>query len=270
MAFAVDTFLQCVRMTDYVNNASIIERENINPELMILKIRPDSGVITPFEPGQYGEIALPELIKSVKLERRAYSIASAKNTTDHYEFYLVCVPDGAVTSRLWELSKGDRVWLGPKVKGKFTLEPVPADSDIIAIATGTGLAPFVSMYRSYRGTNRWRSFTILHGVRHTRDLGYADQFNQWAAEDSSFFYIPTVTRAAAEDNWSGHAGRVNTVFEDGTYEKVTGRPFGPTRCQVFLCGNPAMIDSMELFLLGRGFKLHSKKDPGQIHLERYW
>jgi ferredoxin--NADP+ reductase len=257
-------------MSEYGNNATILSREDINPELMVLKVRPDSGVIVPFEPGQYGELALPELIQSAKLQRRAYSIASAKTTEDHYEFYVVCVQDGAITTKLWELKAGDRLWLGPKVKGKFTLEPVPPDSNIISIATGTGLAPFVSMYRSYRNTGKWRSFTIIHGVRFPHDLGYADELRAHAASDPNFFYIPTVTRAADGEGWTGHHGRVNTVFEDGTYEKVAGRKFEPSTCQLFLCGNPEMIDSMESFLIGRGFKLHQKKEPGQIHLERYW
>lgn len=180
------------------------------------------------------------------------------------------MPDGALTSRLWALQTGDRVWLGPKVKGKFTLEPVPPGSDIVTIATGSGLAPFVSMYRTYRGTGRWNTFTVIHGVRYARDLGYYEELKKYAAEDSSFFYIPTVTRATEDEHWTGHTGRVDSIFADRTFEKITKRPFDPGNCQIFLCGNPEMIDSMELFLSQRGFKNHSKKDPGQIHFERYW
>lgn len=257
-------------MTEYKNNATILSRVDLNPELMVLKVRPDDGDVPPFEPGQYGELALPELIQSPKLERRAYSIASAKGTRDHLEFYVVYVAGGALTAKLWELQTGDRVWLGPKVKGKFTLDPVPPGSDLVAIATGTGLAPFVSMYRSYRQSSKWNTFTIIHGVRHAKDLGYYDELIGYAAEDPRFFYIPTVTRAAAEEHWSGHTGRVNTIFEDGSYQRVTARPFEAANCQIFLCGNPDMIDSLEQFLAARGFKNHSKKEPGQIHFERYW
>jgi ferredoxin--NADP+ reductase len=37
-----------------------------------------------------------------------------------------------------------------------------------------------------------------------------------------------------------------------------------------LCGNPQMIDELEPDLVARGFARHRKKEPGQLHIERYW
>jgi ferredoxin--NADP+ reductase len=37
-----------------------------------------------------------------------------------------------------------------------------------------------------------------------------------------------------------------------------------------MCGNPSMIDVMIELLGEQGYQEHTKKQPGQIHLERYW
>jgi NAD(P)H-flavin reductase len=39
---------------------------------------------------------------------------------------------------------------------------------------------------------------------------------------------------------------------------------------VFVCGNPEMIESMVELLMAQGFHEHTKKSPGQIHVEHYW
>jgi ferredoxin--NADP+ reductase len=44
----------------------------------------------------------------------------------------------------------------------------------------------------------------------------------------------------------------------------------PHRDSVFLCGNPAMIEGMETLLVGKGYTVHSKKAPGNLHVEKYW
>lgn len=248
-------------------NATITQFELFNPELALFRIRIDGDQGLPFEPGQYAELALPGEIIGTKVVRRQYSIGSPAQASQELEFYIVLVPDGFFTPKLWQLQVGSRLWINPKPKGKFTIEPVPSTSNLVMFATGTGLAPFLSMVKTYRGEKRWERFTIIHGARHQQDLGYREELEALAAEESSFFYIPTVTR---DSSWSGHQGRVLTVIQDGTYEQVVGTAFAPETTQVFLCGNPAMIDEAQTVLESQGFKLHSKRDPGNLHIERYW
>ncbi|MCB0323230.1 MAG: ferredoxin--NADP reductase [Bdellovibrionales bacterium] len=264
-------------MAEYQHNATIVAREDFNPELSAIRIQPDdAGTIYDFDPGQYAEVAIiePPLDPSAppaKLVRRQFSIASAKGDTRGLEFYIVLVRDGYLTPKLWKLGVGDRIWMNPKVKGKFTLDPVPPGKDLVMIATGTGLAPFLSMHRTYGQENPpWRRFTIIHGARYERDLGYRRELEDLAASDPHFFYISSLTREPEGSTWQGRRGRVGTILTDGTYEKVVGSAFVPDDCQVFLCGNPAMIDETQTLLESRGFQLHKKKEPGNIHIERYW
>ncbi len=266
-------------MSRYAKNATIVYREDINKELSIIRVKPDEGEVAEFKPGQYAELAVPtpeqenpqEGVKPEKLLRRSYSIASNPSVKDALEFYVVLVPEGALTPKLWDLKEGDRLWLGPKVKGKFTLDGLPEDKDFIMVATGTGLAPFLSMYKEFRKANKWNKYVLIHGVRIADDLGYKKELEQFAEEDPNFVYVPMCTREPEGSAWQGPRGRVNILFETSeAFESKTGVPLSSDSSHVFLCGNPAMIDTVQESLEAKDFTQHSKKNPGNIHFERYW
>ena len=226
-----------------------------------------------FEPGQYAELAIPEPAvdgETKKFVRRPYSIASSPTDGRFLEFFIVAVAGGELTPKLQELPVGSRVWLGPKIKGKFTLNEVPAGKDLVLIGTGTGLAPFISMVRKYRNAGRWNRVAVIHCVRLSADLGYKAELERYAKEDPNFRYIPTVTREPAESSWSGLRGRVQPIFEPDNFEKLAGFPLDTNQCQVMMCGNPEMITSVQELLESKGFRHHTKKNPGNIHFERFW
>lgn len=254
---------------DAGTNATLVARQDINPELAVFTIRPDETPIKPFLPGQYTTLGVnlePGAAKP-KLLRRAYSIASSPLQTDVMEFYVVLVNDGQLTPKLWQLSPGNRLWLDTRAKGHFVLEDdIDPNADLVMLSTGTGLAPFISMLRTYRGKGRWRKAVVVNGVRLSKDLGYREELEKAHAQ-GDVVYVPLVSR---EPGFAGLKGRTQVLFEDGVYEGLVGAPLEAARCHVFLCGNPEMIDSVQATLLERGFKTHSKRDPGNIHLERYW
>jgi ferredoxin-NADP reductase len=118
----------------------------------------------------------------VRWIKRSYSIASAPEQRDAYELFLAVVPGGLLTPRLFHLAEGDRVWCDDAPKGisrSSACRPVSTSS---RFATGTGIAPFVSMLRRYRGTGRWRKLTIVWGSRASTDLVYDAEFRAAAAE----------------------------------------------------------------------------------------
>lgn len=260
-------------MAKYELNAKITACTELTEELRLLRVAPLVGACAEFEPGQYVEIAVPspeELNGEVKLLRRAYSIASAKTVRDYFELFIIRVEGGAVTPRLWKLNVGDELWMNPLVKGKFTLEHIPTGKDLIFVSTGTGNAPFMSMVRSFKGQNRWRRCVFIHGTRRASDLAFRDELEALAKTDPSLVYLPALTREPDDSPWTGLRGRVQGILEPKRYEELVGAKLDPKDCQIFLCGNPAMIDSVVAELQTHGFKEHHKKDPGQIHLERYW
>jgi ferredoxin--NADP+ reductase len=262
-------------MTEYKNNAVISFSEDLNAELKIFRVTPDEGQVPEFQAGQYAELALPELDeRSIeerrKLLRRAYSIASPPSQRNYLEFFVVRVEGGAITTKLWDLKVGDRLWLGPKVKGKFVIDELPEGKDIVLVSTGTGLSPFVSMVKEHLNSEKFNSFTIVHGTRVQSDLGYREELEQMARENSKLSYISALTREPEISSWKGHIGRVPMLLEPKKFQELTGRALDPEKVQIFLCGNPAMIEDLIVQLHRSGFKEHTRKDPGNIHVERFW
>ena len=188
-------------------NATVIGREEIHADLIILRVRPDAALFD-FKPGQFGVLGLtgsapriPEaaaeepVTEPDKMIRRAYSIASSSVERRYIEFYLTLISSGQLTPRLFALKYGDRVFLGPKASGMFTLDRVAPDKSVVLIATGTGLAPYVSMLRTLLMTETERKFVILHGARYSWDLGYRGELESLARLRPNFTYIPSITRA---------------------------------------------------------------------------
>jgi len=256
-------------------NATIVRRLEIHDHLNIFWIRPDGGVVPPFQAGQFFSIGRriePDEHEGVKtkLLKRAYSIASSPREKDALEIFIALVDDGAFTPWLWKQDVGSRLWLSPKPAGKFTMEGFEAGKDLVLVSTGTGLSPFLSMFRTFRDHPPWRRIVILNGVRHARDLGYDRELAAAAAKDANLIYIPMASRERDDSGWPGMRGRVTEALKDDVYERLVGTPFDPAECHVFLCGNPGMIDELERKLTQRGFTKHSRQKPGTLHLERYW
>lgn len=265
-------------MAEYLPNAVLAERHDINDELAVFRIKPESGEVPSFTPGQYAELAIPEVHAATgdeaapagKLLRRSYSIASAPDDKRGLEFYIVRVDGGELTPKLWSLQQGERLWVGPKVKGKFTLENVPPGSDVVMVATGTGLAPFLSMLRHHRAAPPWRRAVLLHGARFQRDLGYVEELKALQEEEPWFHYLTTLTREPEGSDWTGNRGRIQHLFTGGALANALGEAPNVERTHFLLCGNPQMIDDLEVLLAGFGLRPHKKKEPGNIHVERYW
>lgn len=267
-----------------LTNAVVAQRIEVSPGLIILRVVPRGWELPEFEPGQYCVLALPgqaprcegsgdEDVERppTKLIKRAYSIASSPTVSEYMEFYVALVPSGGLTPRLFALQPGDGVWLSPKAKGLFTLDEVPADKHVVMISTGTGLAPYMSMMRAHLPCGDRRRFAVLHGARHSWDLGYRSELMSMTRLCPNFAYLPTISRPSEEDaGWSGHEGHVQDLWESRNLEQAWGLRPTPENTHVFVCGNPSMIEDMVQRLEAEGYREHSRRDPGQIHVERFW
>ncbi|RME91999.1 MAG: ferredoxin--NADP reductase [Verrucomicrobia bacterium] len=263
-------------------NATVVGREEINPELIILRVKPD-GELFEFKPGQFAVLGLLGSAPRVpeadpedpppppdKLIRRAYSISSSSLDRDHVEFYLTLVKSGELTPRLFALRVKDRLWLSPKASGLFTLDKARPDRNLLLVATGTGLAPYMSMLRTMLVQEAGRKFVVLHGARHSWDLGYRAELQTLARLRPNLIYLPAITRPHEDPHWTGLTGRIQTLLANGEVEKASGLPLDPEHFEVFLCGNPAMVDAAKELLGQKGFVPDQGKQLGTIHVEEYW
>ncbi len=266
-------------------NAVVSQRIEVSPYLIILRVQPDGWELPEFIPGQFAVLGLPgsapryrfsdpeaEPPEPDRLIKRAYSIASSSVEREYAEFYITLVGSGALTPRLFALRVGDRLWLSPKFTGMFTLSEIPEDvKNVVLVATGTGLAPYMSMMRTQLEHDRNRRFAVLHGARHSWDLGYRSELITMQRLCPNFTYLPIISRPEDEPvAWNGPTGYVQDLWTGGGLCKAWGSRPGPGDTHVLLCGNPVMVEVMSDILSGEGFREHTKKTPGEVHVERYW
>ncbi len=257
-------------------NATVHRRIELTKELVIFQIRPDAGV-PDFKPGQYVALGLlgsaardPSFPAEIhpppapdKLIKRAYSIGSSPDVREYVEFYIAIAEQGALTARLALVQEGDRIYMAPKITGTFTTCDVAGDHNLILVSTGTGIAPYMSMLRHPAVWTPGRHITLLHGVRHASDLAYRDELLALAqSRPADFTYKATISRN--DPSWQGERGYVQKFFEPGQIA------LNPELDHVFICGNPAMIDELQTMLEKKDFRLHTKRNPGNLHLEKYW
>ncbi len=263
-------------------NATVIQKILMTPGLMTLRVRPDEDRPN-FTPGQYTVLGLlnsaprveesepdEKVYEKETLIRRAYSISSASIEKEYFEFYISQVRSGQLTPRLFALEQGDRVFLGPKTVGMFTLDKVPEGKDLIFIATGTGLAPYMSMIRSELHKHKSRNFVVLHGAASSWDLGYRDELATVDRLVDNFHYIPTITDPEKDPSWNGQKGFLEPIITSGALEEKVGKELSPHDFDVFLCGNPVMVENVTNLLVEKGFQPDIKKEIGTIHKEEYW
>ncbi|HEY9594555.1 MAG TPA: oxidoreductase [Spirochaetia bacterium] len=157
---------------------------------------------------------------------RFYSIASGSSDPMVDVLYDV-VPEGTLTPRLDRLVPGDSV-LCSKPFGAFR----DAEGPTCWIATGTGVAPFLSMVRSGRVEEKM----LVHGSRTIGGLFERKMFGALLGGS----YVPCCTRESADGVF---AGRVTEWL-------ATSFPTG--RSRYMLCGNSRMVVDARDLLIGAG------------------
>ncbi|MDE2516922.1 MAG: ferredoxin--NADP reductase [Rhodospirillales bacterium] len=202
---------------------------------------------------------------------RAYSIASAAYE-DQLEFLSIKVPDGPLTSRLQHLAPGDEILLGRKPTGTLLPDLLLPGKRLYLFATGTGLAPFLSLVKDPELYERFEQVVLVHGVRHIAELAY----RQFLTEElprhellgelvqAQLRYIPTVTREPFQTN-----GRITDLIANGKLAELAGAPaLHAAEDRVMLCGSPAMLTDLRPILEAAGFNEGSHNEPGEFVVER--
>jgi len=159
--------------------------------------------------------------------------------------------------------------MGKKAVGMFTLSEIDNDKNVVLIATGTGVAPYMSMLRS-NALARKGKMLVIHGAANSWDLGYSSELTLLESMFPNFDYYPTITMPEKEPaGWSGDTRYIEKIWKDGVAVGKWGFKPEPENTHIFLCGNPLMINGMKEILNADNFVEHKRKNPGQIHIEEF-
>ncbi|MCW5235742.1 ferredoxin--NADP reductase [Verminephrobacter eiseniae] len=202
---------------------------------------------------------------------RAYSIVSP-NYEEQLEFLSIKVPDGPLTSRLQHIQAGDQIVVGKKPTGTLLIDYLLPAKRLYLLATGTGVAPFLSLIRDPDTYEKFEQVILVHGVRAVKELAYHDYLAQELPRHEllgemvrrQFRYYPTVTREPFR-----HQGRPTTVIDSGQLARDLDLPaLSPMQDRVMICGSPEMLRDLKQMMRERGFNEGNTSKPGDFVIER--
>lgn len=203
---------------------------------------------------------------------RAYSIASA-NHEDYLEFFSIKVQDGQLTSRLQHLQVGDSVMISKKPTGTLVLRDLKPGKRLFLFATGTGLAPFMSLVHDPEMYEQFEQVILMHGVRWQTELAYKNYLendlpnNEFLGElvRKKLVYYPAVTREPFI-----HHGRLTNLIGSGElFQHIGQEPLNPEFDRAMICGSPAMLTDTSTLLNDYGFHISPRQgEAGDYVIER--
>jgi ferredoxin--NADP+ reductase len=247
---------------------TLLDVQPLTPNLFSLRVTRDSGFR--FRAGQFARLGVTKADGSVVW--RAYSMVSAPHD-EYLDFFSIVVPGGEFTSELSRLGEGDSLLIDRQAFGFLTLDRFIGGRDLWLLATGTGIAPFMSILQDFEAWERFDSIKLVYSVREAKELAYVDDIAGLEQRDylaefaGKLQFIPVVTR---EQHPGALNARITTLIENGELEKAAGLELSPEHSRIMLCGNPEMIDETRKVLKARDLQLSLSKRPGQVAVENYW
>jgi len=189
---------------------------------------------------------------------RAYSIASSP-ASDHLEFLSIKVPGGPLTERLKDIQDGDQIEVGERPTGTLVLDNLLPGKRLWCVATGTGLAPYLSIIRDPMTFERFEQVIVTHTVRTTRELAYRELLSSLPIT-----YYPTVTREPFVTR-----GRITQRMDDGSlWDDLVLDPWNQDDDRIMICGSPEFNNELRNRLQLQGFSHGTNRAAGHFVQER--
>jgi CDP-4-dehydro-6-deoxyglucose reductase len=208
--------------------ARVQKLERAADDAMIVYLKLPANERLMFLPGQYIDILLKDGT------RRSFSMANAPHDDEFVQLHVRHVPGGSFTDHVFQTMKERDILRFEGPFGTFFLRE-ESDKPIVLVASGTGFAPIKALIEAAFKKSLARPMRLYWGARRPKDLYLNGLAERWVAEQPGFEYVPVISDALPEDQWSGRAGFVHrAVMED--LSDLSGH-------QVYACGVPIMVDS---------------------------
>ncbi len=208
----------------------VAKLERLTDDVMILSLQLPATERMQFKAGQYIEF----LLKDGK--RRAYSMATAPHSDELLALHIRHMPGGLFTDQVFGTLKEKDILRFEGPLGTFFLRE-DSEKPIIMLASGTGFAPIKAMIDHWAHQQSTRPVTLYWGGRRPADLYTNALCEEWAKTLPNFRYIPVISDALPEDNWTGRTGFVHkAVMQD--LQNLSDY-------QVYACGAPLMVEAAQ-------------------------
>lgn len=186
---------------------------------------------------------------------RAYSLTSGPYD-EYLEFYSIKVPDGPLTSKLQHIKVGDTIEVGEKPTGTLTTANVELGGHLWMLATGTGIAPFISLLRDPATYDEFENIHVVWSVREPAELLAYNSFLQ----ELDITYLPIVTQ---DPEWPFENKRITKLMEQGMLINDT-----PENNKVMICGSMPFNNDVKTMLNDLGWTEGNRRTAGTFVQER--
>jgi ferredoxin--NADP+ reductase len=186
---------------------------------------------------------------------RAYSFTSSPYD-EYLEFYSIKVPNGPLTSRLQHIKVGDEIEVGAKPTGTLTTANIELGGDLWLLATGTGIAPFISLLRDPTTYDHFDYIRVIWSVREQNELLAYNRFLQ----DLDIEYLPIVTQ---DSEWPFESKRITKLMSEGLLINDD-----PVLNKVMICGSMSFNNDVKELLISKGWEEGNRKTAGTFVQEK--
>ena len=202
--------------------------EKVSADVVLMQLQLPANDAFAFRAGQYIEFILRDGA------RRSYSMANAPHIGPGLEIHIRHMPGGRFTDLVFGSMKEKDIL---RIEGPFGSFFLREDSDkpMVFLASGTGFAPLKALIEHMHHCGITRPTTLYWGGRRPGDLYMNDWVQAQLAVMPHLQYVPVVSDALPEDDWTGRTGFVHlAVLQD--FPDLSSY-------QVYACGAPIVVES---------------------------
>lgn len=172
---------------------TLLDVQPLTPNLFSLRVTRDPGFR--FRAGQFARLGVTRADGSVVW--RAYSMVSSP-FDEYLDFFSIVVPGGEFTSELSRLREGDQLLIDRQAFGFLTLDRFADGRDLWLLATGTGIAPFMSILQDFEAWERFDTIKLVYSVREAGSSPISRRSPAW----SSATTWPNMRASCSSFRWS--------------------------------------------------------------------
>lgn len=214
--------------------------ERASADVMVVTLQLPANDSFKYHAGQYVEFLLRDG------SRRSYSMASAPHLQADkpmMELHIRHMPGGKFTDHVFDGMKEKEILRIEGPYGSFFLRE-DSDKPIVLLASGTGFAPIKAILQHMQHQGITRPVTLYWGGRRPADLYQSAWLQAQCAAMPNLRYVPVVSDAQPEDQWTGRTGFVHQAVLQDTPD-LSGH-------QVYACGAPVVVASAQRDYIAAG------------------
>ena len=218
----------------------VTQTRPVGRDTLAIDLAPQTGTGLAYAPGQFALVTFRSA--GLPRERHPWTISSAPTQGGALQFTIKKCGD--FTSNIDRVQPGDSAFIkGPYgIFGQAALEDPAAD--LVLIAGGIGITPFLSMVRYLAAIGSTRRVVLIWSVRTAADMVWHEELVACASALPGLRLHVVMTR---QQNPQGISGRLNAAVLQTLLADV------PADCRIFICGPAGMRTTVAAGLMSCGY-----------------